>query len=148
MKRNSVTYRLGVSGDQSVKQALEEIGRTGDSSSKRLAAGYERAARAFEMADEKARRLGERVKAASQVSGQQRVDRVTGVTPSAGSRSEAEMRRDVAVALDTEYRAKKRLLAQYDPLFAAQQRLNAAMAEANFMPITFHNTKWWWWRAR
>ena len=59
MKRNSVTYRLGVSGDQSVKQALEEIGRTGDSSSKRLAAGYERAARAFEMADEKARRLGE-----------------------------------------------------------------------------------------
>jgi len=131
VKRNSVTYRLGVSGDQSVKQALEEIGRTGDSSSKRLAAGYERAARAFEMADEKARRLGERVKAASQVSVQQRVDRVTGVTPSAGSRSEAEMRRDVAVALDTEYRAKNRLLAQYDPLFAAQQRLNAAMAEAN-----------------
>lgn len=128
IKRSTVTYRLGTAGQGEVERALKAIGETGDAASKRIAAAFNRDARAAELALEKVERRAEQLKARAGTGVQATIDRTTGIA--ATGRSEAQARTDLVAALQREETAKARLLAQFDPLFAAQQRYNTAMAQA------------------
>lgn len=131
MSRESVTYRLGVSGDQEIRATLAAIGESGDASSRRMARAFERDMRVLEAGAERAKRRYEQLKAIGsttqrEIAMQTGLDRsVFGDTKSA----EASMRAFV-MEQDKLTRSRERLIAQADPLFAAQQRYNATMAEA------------------
>jgi len=132
MSRESVTYRLGVSGDQEIRATLAAIGESGDSSAKRIARSFERDMRTVEATADRAKRRFEQLQALGGSAVQRRIAESTGLaqsefgnTKSAEASMQAFVRQQDALA-----RSRERLIAQADPLFAAQQRYNATMAEA------------------
>lgn len=132
MSRESVTYRLGVSGDQEIRATLAAIGESGDSSAKRIARSFERDMRTVEATADRAKRRFEALQALGGSAVQRRIAESTGLaqsefgnTKSAEASLQAFVREQDALA-----RSRERLIAQADPLFAAQQRYNSTMAEA------------------
>lgn len=132
MSRESVTYRLGVSGDQEIRATLAAIGESGDSSAKRIARSFERDMRTVEATADRAKRRFEQLQALGGSAVQRRIAESTGLAQSEfGNTKSAEASMQAFVRQqDALTRSRERLLAQADPLFAAQQRYNATMAEA------------------
>lgn len=133
MQRDSVTYRLGTSGSREVENTLARIADAGDASARRLGASYDRDLRVAEAAVGRLERSAERLKSLGGSSIQQTIAGNTGIgAAEAGRIKDAEASMRVFIQRQDELAtARSRLLSQFDPLYAAQQRYDASLAEAN-----------------
>lgn len=133
MNRDSVTYRLGTSGERDVENTLARIAEAGDASARRLGQSYDRDLRLAEAAFGRLERSAERLKTLGGSDIQRVIAGNTGIGASeAGRIKDAEASMRVFIQRQDELAsARARLLSQFDPLFAAQQRYDATLAEAN-----------------
>ena len=132
MAKESVTYRLGVSGDREVIDSLAKIGEAGDTSAKRLSRAYEREAAQAQASIERLNKRTQTIMALGVSPAQQAINSSTGISAAEIGRTksaEAAMRTFIAEQ-DRLAASRQRLMTQLDPLFAAQTRYNATMAEA------------------
>lgn len=132
MKRDSVTYRLGTSGEQDVINTLGKIKEAGEASAKAMGSAYDRDLRVAETAVERLQRRAEQLKALGGSAIQRTINANTGINSAElgnTKSAEASMRAFVDAQMEAS-RASDRLLAQFDPLYAAQLRYNQAMSEA------------------
>ena len=132
MNRDSVTYRLATSGEKDVIGTLAKIAESGEAGAKRTAKAWERDMRTVEAVLERANRNAERLKVLGGSATARRIAESTGLAQSElGNTKSAEASMAAFVkAQDELARGRQRLLAQADPLYAAQQRYNTTMAEA------------------
>lgn len=132
MRGDSVTYRIGASGERDVLDTLAKIAAGGDSSAKKLGQAYDRELRTAEAAIERLQRKADALKVLGGSAVQRQIAESTGLAAGelgASKSAEASMR--VFVQQQDELaRARERLIQQADPLAAAQMRYNATMAEA------------------
>lgn len=133
MQRDSVTYRLGTSGSRDVENTLARIAEAGDASARRLGQAYDRDLRVAEAAVGRLERSAERLKSLGGSAIQQTIAGNTGIgAAEAGRIKDAEASMRVFIQRQDELaQARSRLLSQFDPLYAAQQRYDASLAEAN-----------------
>lgn len=127
MARRSVAIRLGTEGKEQVKNDFAEIEQAGGASAARLRQRYERETEAIAAATSRAARTAQQM--AANDSGaptgiQQRINAAVGIGGGAGGARES-----AAFFAEMEDRAR-RLLSVIDPLWTAQQRVNAEIAEA------------------
>lgn len=132
MKRDSVTYRLGTSGERDILSTLDKIKQAGEGSAQGLGRAFDRDLRVAEAAVE---RVEKRAKALLAMGGggvQRRIAETTGIASAEfGNTKSAEASMAVFIRQQDELaQARQRLLAQADPLVAAQQRYNAVMTQA------------------
>ncbi|MEL7783751.1 peptidoglycan DD-metalloendopeptidase family protein [Citromicrobium bathyomarinum] len=132
MKRDSVTYRLATSGESEVLATMAKIGESGEGGAKRIAQAYQRDLRIAEASVERLQKRAETLKALGGSDLQRRIAATTGIMQSelGDTKSAEASMRSFVLAQDEMQRSRNRLIAQTDPLVAAQQRYNLIMAEA------------------
>jgi len=132
IRRESVTYRLATAGEQDVVGALAKIGETGENSARRLSQAYQKDLR---LAEASVERLERRSKALLTLGGsdiQRRIASSTGLGAALPGGKSAEQSMQVFLQQQDQLeQSRARLLSQFNPLFAAQQRYNQVLAEAN-----------------
>lgn len=129
-ERQSVTYRLASTGSRDVVDTLAQIAASGEGSARRIGQAYDKDLRAAEAAVERLQRRSSKLLEVGASDVQQRVNYLTGISRGGNYSAEASMQTFVAEQ-DRLEQARARLLAQTDPLIAAQQRYDQTLAEAN-----------------
>jgi len=130
MARNGVSIRIGTDGKATVIRDFEEISTAGAASAERLSAKWNREVGAVEAAAARANRTAQRLQAVSTSPIQNRIEGATGVSGGSNNAAAAAARA-LAQELDRAETEARQLIAAIDPLFAAQQRYGARVAQIN-----------------
>jgi hypothetical protein len=132
MSARSVTIRLGIDGEAEVRRAFATVGAVGEKAMGDVAAATDKAGAATEREAARLKRLADAARQAAQAeTTQARFNAVLGVSraPSGSARASADVFEEAArEAASYEARAKA-VRAIIDPLGAAQERLNAELAD-------------------
>lgn len=132
MSATQVSIRLGLEGKAEVKRGFEEVGRAGTQAFGEVERSLVRTGVATERETARLKRLAEAARLATAAeAAQARFDRVLGVERGATKSARASAETFEAAAREAEHfdRRAKALKASLDPLAAAQDRLNAELAE-------------------
>ena len=134
MTDRNVSIRIGVTGRDDVKRAFDDVGASGQAAFKKTSDAIDAAGAATDRETQRLQRLAQAARQAADASAaQERFNSILGVGASnAGSaRQSAQVFEEAAKAAEDLEARTKALRAQIDPLGAAQERLNAEIAEAN-----------------
>lgn len=132
MSTQSVSYRLGVTGNEKVIESLAAIGEAGDGSAKRMSRAFDREAKQAEASIDRLNKRAQAIQAMGVTPVQSRINQSTGISAAEIGQTksaEAAMRSFIA-SQDELARNRQKLMTQLDPMFAAQTRYNTTMAEA------------------
>lgn len=130
--RASVAIRLGTEGKATVKADLREIANDGDATATRWARSFERAGQDVEAAMQRQRLAAEKLAQITPATPMQRQVQASASTSYTGGTAQESAQffaQQAAAMAQVEARANA-LRASIDPVWAAQQRFNAEMAEA------------------
>ena len=132
MSTTNVSIRLGIEGKAEVKRAFEEVGQAGTQAFGLVDRALEKTGAATDRETARFKRLAEAARMAAQADAAQgRFNQVLGVDRQAAGSARASAEVFEKAAREAErYEARARALrATLDPLAAAQDRLNAELAE-------------------
>ena len=135
MTDRNVSIRIGVTGKDDAKRAFDEVGASGQGAFKKTTDAIDAAGVATDRETQRLQRLAQAARQAADASAaQQKFNAFMGVSADprgSAARQSAKVFEDAAKAAEDLEARTKALRAQIDPLGAAQQRLNAEIAEAN-----------------